>query len=789
MKKETLCNVIGKRFLQESSGDHSLREREKQLFARKEIAGGGLDENGGTKPTLLWWSQRVVNATTHILPRRSEPLWIVANALSLIALSLFMFWHQVPVTFYNFDGTFILNLAKNQPEWMPELGVYTMDLLKGLGGQWYPIDTRLIGGFALGLLAGDGDWLPVISATVFAFELAAATVLLGRSLGLEVPVTVLAAWAGVLGAMPYLIPPPFVERTWGNPHFLSMISWTNIAVAIFVQLGRGSAANTVILAAGVLAILSYLATAYPLLALMWVPVFGFFALTGLAMAENRPELRLKFAAALAIAAIFLAIFGPFLAGIVLYGKATFFWSELYRSPITWRWASLLVEYPGRPAGAVFLAFGVTGALLALPSANRKLARFAAGYLVFVILGWATTLFLGMRGSSWPAQPIAYLDWMIYPLHALFAAFLSYSFLCRINRSLCMITRTVESAPNLPGLIMGATLLLPWLVFTRWTPPYDIPLFRNQVPFAWPPARTQIVDFLEREIALRKGQPFRGRVANLAGASFSPQYSQVPFINQHIYDGAMAYYTGNDHRGYGFWFYNIPTLADANQASSPFLHLLTAHLLNPPDGISMRAHISASAFEPRILAEIGVRFVVTEEPLAGRVPVLTVHIVESRKQYLYELPKANVNGHGLTEVTVVSDAAAAVRRLAASTTDLSREAVLFEPLPRGALVPLTKSEIIVGDGFLTVHAESSGRSLLILPFEFTRCLEFSWEEPGSMSPQAYRANLDQVAILFTGRVDGRISLKNGPFANPLCRLQDYRDAVRLKLGGAAWPRNG
>jgi hypothetical protein len=81
----------------------------------------------------------------------------------------------------------------------------------------------------------------------------------------------------------------------------------------------------------------------------------------------------------------------------------------------------------------------------------------------------------------------------------------------------------------------------------------------------------------------------------------------------------------------------------------------------------------------------------------------------------------------------------------------------------------------------VSAEAPGRALLALPVEYSRCLEFTWEPSGAESPLAVRANLDQTAILFSNRLEGRLALRNGPFVNPTCRLRDLRDAVRVELG--------
>src|SRR5262249_16294918 len=126
---------------------------------------------------------------------------------------------------------------------------------------------------------------------------------------------------------------------------------------------------------------------------------------------------------------------------------------------------------------------------------------------------------------------------------------------------------------------------------------------------------------------------------------------------------------------------------------------------------------------------------------------------------------------------------ALTRMRAADMDFRREAVLFEPLPDEPLGEVSRSRLDVHRGFLTVSAEAPGRALLVLPVEFSRCLEFTWGNASPTPPLALRANLDQTAARSARRLDGRIALPNGPFATPPCRLRDFQDAVRVELGQA------
>jgi hypothetical protein len=336
----------------------------------------------------------------------------------------------------------------------------------------------------------------------------------------------------------------------------------------------------------------------------------------------------------------------------------------------------------------------------------------------------------------------------------------------------------------PAAAMIIMLILPWGVLAAWSPPYDKPLLKNQIPFGWPPARTPVVNFLEDHIGLRPGTPFRGRTVNLAGTGWDPAYLHVPFVNQHDYDAMVLIFVGNDHRQYGLWYYNIPTLGEVSHTSSPFFYLVLSRLLNPAGVSFPRPHVSATLFKPKVLEQLGVRYVLTEQPIPGRDPALTMEVDPRHAQYLYELPNPNVRGRSATKITVAVDAADAIARLAATDMDFTREAVLFDALPAGALVPATESRLEVHAGFLALQAQAPGRSLLVLPVEFSRCLDFHWNSPGAEPPRVYRANLDQTAILFSGQIDVRIALRLGPYSNPFCRYRDYQDAVHVNLQAAA-----
>ena len=694
---------------------------------------------------------------------------MAANVVSFVSLSFLMFSLQRPVTFYRFDGTHILSVVRSQAAWMPG-GVFATSFLQGNGGLWFPTATQLIPGFAVGQLAGDA-WLPVVAFTVSATEFFLATVLLGISIGFSVPSAIAGAWLGALAAFPYIVPTPAMERLWGNPHFLTSIAVGAVTQCLFLRIGRSGPKISILATAAILALASQPART-PLV----LGVVAFFCLFATLGSKERHERVTKLVSGGVIAIAFTIAFGPYFLGLFAFAKTTYFWTELLPLQISFRDLSFLLEDPGRrPLGVVvwILALLVAGTVAWAGSGMARM--FASGHLALAALLALLATILALRQEAWRGPTLAYIDICAYPLWAILwgAGVVAIVGIAGFGLS----GRTTTSFN-----LLAACATLPWLVLAVWRPPYDVPLYKNYDPFLWPPQRSPVVDFLEREVALFPGKPFRGRVANLAGSSFELQYSYAPFLSQHDYDAMLLFFAANEHRMYGLWYFSIPTLIEHNQFSSPYMHLLTARLLNSPTSLHTRATTSLVEFNRRILAALGVRYVIHDRALDGFEPRLVFEFTPGRRQYVYELERPNVAGVAVETVVVATNAEAAVQKLSDPSVDLRRTAVVFEEVAT-PLMPVTSSSLRVERGRLRVEAESAGTSLLVLPVEYGHCLVSDLRATGG-TPRTLRANLLQVGVLFSGRLEGTLMQRHNALINRTCRLADMSEADRLQLGEAA-----
>jgi hypothetical protein len=697
-------------------------------------------------------------------------------AVSLVALSLIAFHSKSPLLFYRFDGTYVLYAATMQKVW--SIGGWNIgsNPLQGIGGMDVP--WRALLDPALWLVAQlPASIAQIVAMTLYAAELAIAIVWLAIRLGLGPLPTVAAAWIGLLLAFPYVYPSLGFDFLWGVPSYVPLILQDTAIILLFLDLGRGPRAADVARFVAIAAIGIYQVIQYSTFAPMSVVALVFFGVVAVFAAASRRERLIKLGAAAVLAVVIFGLFGQLMIGIYGFAKPTFFWYEFYPRPGTMRDQSIFIAQHSRwPAWVVYGA-ALAGTLHAALRGGATMRPMARGFLAFLV---AELILVFLVATGWGGPRLAYIDTFAYPFYCVFAAYAATTAVGSLDQRISMVRRY-------PRAGIAVVCVLPWLVLIDyWPPPLERPLVRNFNPYIWPPAQTPISRFLEGEIGLRPGSPFRGRVASVAGSDYDPEWISAPMISQHYYDVLNLFFTGNDHRLYGFWYYGIPTLLELNQFSSPFFHLVNARLLNAPGTLDLRSYEVQSVVNDRIMALLGVRYVISDKPSPERVPVLQYHLTEGRDLYIYSVPGTNIAGYAVTQTLLAGTAQDAIRLLADPSIDPRRVAILSKAEEMPPLVPTSRSVLMVERGGYRIEAESPGTSLLVLPIEYSHCLRADLTTTGANPPRLLRANLTMAAILFSGRVEGTLMLRYGPLSSR-CRIEDWQDANALRLSEAReWP---
>ena len=698
----------------------------------------------------------------------SGPRWWLVPTLSFAALSAVNFSFFADALFYRYDGTFILTMATAQKKWMASGIGFSLNFLEGLGDIWIPTATSLIPGFVLGGILGNDHWMPVVACFVFALEFFLSTLVLGWCLDAGRVTTLAAALIGAVFTLPFFVPTLAAWRIWGNPHFMTAIAASSLMLCAFLAIGRSRALIDAALVAAVLAILAYLITSQPVRAVIATPMLAFFGTAALLGAEKKVERHRKLIAAGLIVAILGAAFGAYVFALFYYARTTFFRADIASFPINWTQQSFIIS-ESRFAGPFMWAACLFGAAFAAWREHGRLRVFALAFLLFVAVQQTAFLAAQVGHFAWWGPPAAYIDMFTFPFYALFGAYL-------------LVDWWAENPGRARWAMLGL-VILPWGSVLALHRPFSILTFHQQNPFLWPPRETSITRLLQNEIGLTEGSPFRGRVANIAGTEFEPEYAWVPLISQHDYDGVISFYTGNDHRYYGLWYFGIPTLIADNQFSSPFFHVINSRLLSSPTQKHVRQLTTVTRFEPRILAMLGVRFIITSRPLPGRTPKNTLVVVPEHPDawslFLYELSDAKTAGYWSIRPMVAETTRQALLWIADPTS--AADSVVYQPPPK-PLVTGTASQLRVFKDHLVVEAESPGTSLLVLPLEFSHCIELKASNSGPVD--LVRANINQAAILFSEHLRTQLRYRYSPWHYD-CRLRDIADANRLRLSEVGW----
>jgi hypothetical protein len=340
-----------------------------------------------------------------------------------------------------------------------------------------------------------------------------------------------------------------------------------------------------------------------------------------------------------------------------------------------------------------------------------------------------------------------------------------------------------------GRILGAAgspavLLLPALAIA-WALP-DGAHLPNHMIWPHPPRRNALVNHLERDIALRPGAPYRGSVATFTGYADLP--NGIAWLDQHNYDSQLQTALGNDMRAIGLWRYDIPTLFEYNQLITPTFHLMITRKLARPGDQQVRNVVVLSKVDVDYLASIGVRFVIAdnEEPLQQGAKLReSIELADGAAVRLFEIDRPNLGDYSPTQVILARDAAEAVSLLD-DDFDYRRSVVLHAPWP-DSLVAAGFSELRPERNGLRLKASSRATSLLLLPLQYSHCLDLDVVRGDAARVRLVRANLMQAAVVFSGDVELLLSFRYGPFANPYGRIADYLDVKRLKIAEVPLPR--
>jgi hypothetical protein len=697
--------------------------------------------------------------------------------VALVLLSWFAFSANRSALLSGYDGAFYRVTTERDVEWSGWGLCHGMNPLAGVGNVGFCLRTRSSPGLALGAIAGGGALNEVVAYTVAAAETFAAMLFLGSCLGLGATLTLASAWGLTLSALPFLQAGSIYCIGVVSPVFIECVAVQAVMVGALYRLGehgwgRAWIACLLILAAS--SLWSFVSGIYnPILS---GPSFAIFGAVFVLGSSSRRELATRLVGLGILAALAAPSAIPNFIGSTCFTVPTFFSSELENNRRDPLWISGLFHGPEygwltRP----LVVFGLGGALVAAFKEGGALRRVALATLVEfgAILGvglYATYVARDYRGPS----PL-YFEFYLWPCYWIFLTYLVAAVGRRALRELRRVAAGTKRMGPEPALTCAAALLVGGWLVVAWR--RDSRLAPGQVALR----ETTIVQRLEKAVGVHPGDGFRGSVATFTGSQGLP--AGVGWGALCATDGVFLERTGNDHRAIGLWAFGIPTLHEYNQLMTPAYYATVSRLLARPEDHQMRSVIVLTRPDLPYLRSLGVRFIITDFPVTepGATLVETLPVADSEALRLYELSRPNLATYSPTKVSVAADAAALLARLEAPGFDYTEEAIAFEALPPG-LEHAARSRLRFEKDRCVIEAESHGRSLLLLPLQFSHCLELEVRSSSvpAEAPRLVRLNLMQAGLLCSGAVEVALRFRSGPFDNPYGRLQDYRDMKNVRL---------
>jgi hypothetical protein len=691
---------------------------------------------------------------------------LIFNLVLFVAFAAWTFDRAAPKLMLGLDGNYVHDFVDLYCTWWDFSFSFTRDFIRTEGSLPYTLNIWLVPSYFTTLLFKQLLDVRLVFVVV-AVELFVATYFCGRMLRFDRVASLLAAWIVPVAGLPFFQQPLLYSYFILVPHLGDLLALTTIICASALTLPLVGWPQNLLVAFGIAAMTILAFFMNPVGVIIFGPAIFAFGIGGVVLANLSGRTWQYLGFVVLIAAIVVASGAiTFSIGLSIFSAPRFFTDEMTTFQIGKEYISSIFL---TGFGKVFVLGGLLGAIYQRWRSSSKIVLVAAWVhvvLVTLVLGGG---FLVVNLPRWSLPSPIYLETALWPFHALFASAL----FIKIVDVVSVRTKVGAFAHLLPALLIAAFVGCS-LISSRDDVEPDI--------WRTPMKQNAITTKLEQDISIRPGSAFRGRVANFLGVSSA---RGKDWLQYHVVDSKILTSIGNDMRMVGPWHDQIPTFQEYSPTMSAQSYLMNSRILTNGDR-QIRNIVVITKVDVDFLAAHGIRYVLTEAPVAGAQQVLSLNpgLPEVPEILLSEIGSPNLGNYFPDKVTVVNNIGDAIERLK-NPIDLRHEIILFEPMTAELTSAATSRFYLERNGDIHVVAESRGTSLLLLPFEFSNCEKI---ESISSTARLVRANVSQTAVLFTGAADLRISYRFGPLDGMWCRVRDSLEFDRLggRQAGSRFP---
>ena len=256
-------------------------------------------------------------------------------------------------------------------------------------------------------------------------------------------------------------------------------------------------------------------------------------------------------------------------------------------------------------------------------------------------------------------------------------------------------------------------------------------------------------FLSQQIALLPKSQFKGRVVDV-----------------------------KEHTDYEAIFQGrIPTINEHSHLVTPLSVAFYQHFLFDPEITPTRSNYKFATRNPTIYSLLGVKYLRTDSLTSTLSEFNNANSYPAQKfgsnDYLITFKNTNIGDYSPTSFFTVGTLAETFEVMDRDDFSLLNDAVVYKPMSN-ELVKASSSKISLEGGDLRIVANSPGKSVLLLPLEFSNCFVFNSNDKNSEFLDAFRVNGILTGLLFDKKLDVTAQIRYGIFSNSGCRLKDLED---------------
>jgi hypothetical protein len=536
------------------------------------------------------------------------------------------------------------------------------------------------------------------------------------------------------------------------PQYASLLIVSLVILVCFSRVNAESRRRDLVFGLGFLISVLFLFVVLPHLLVTSLPLLIIVGATSMFRSISRREYRAlvtRLALVTVTAGVLLLLNAPtFLNGFYRYTAASEMPLSSYNQPQIWPPYEFVFEafFP-TPSAEGNHVFQILCFLLLATFLIRGFFRPARRSNVWAMAVVAAVFLFTYRvwQSTWDVESgprISYFIWMLSPLYAVaitsFVSDFAKIYFLRVCNNLKEKSKLL--------VVMLAALAM----FTLFISPITSLRFSLREPTPRSLDELNVSPELLDRVSLLDVGEFRGRVAYVLQ---EPDYplniaGRIPLLNEYSHTLTPL----------AFKFYERFLLdADSPQSRNRFV-------------------LGLQNFD--IYRMVGVRYlVVSKSELDSRSQTLAVeNVVISElddENVLLDLGQPNLGTYSPVSIKSADSLAAFFEIIESDSFDASISAGVEGDVPTD-LVVARKTKFEISDGDALISAESLGRSMILLPIEFSRCLTIESNGESVSDVAMVRANGFLTGLIFDKVLDAKIKLRTGLFDNPTCRNKDLKE---------------